>query len=54
MSRKRVVFRNPESGHEVSTGLPVEQNRLRALGYVEKKPASQPRPAVPAKSESKQ
>lgn len=44
MSKNRVTFRNPVSGHVVSTGLPTEQNRLRALGYVEKDVKPSPAP----------
>jgi len=45
-------FKNPVTGHEASTSLPVEQNRLRAQGYVEAagkaKTAPTPAPAKPA------
>ena len=49
--RVRKTFEHPESGVVVRTGLPVEQNRLRAQGFVERK-ASKPAPA-PVKTESK-
>lgn len=43
-------FKHPKTGHETSTSLPVEQNRLRAQGYVEAagKPKSAPALAKPS------
>ena len=47
------VFKHPETGHETSTSLPVEQNRLRAQGYVEQRqkpaPVTAAKPADPKK-----
>lgn len=34
----RKLFVNKTTGHETSTSHPVEQNRLRAQGYVEARP----------------
>lgn len=42
------AFKNPVTGHEASTSLPVEQNRLRAHGYVEQKPRRAAAPAATA------
>lgn len=42
-------FKHPKTGHETATSLPVEQNRLRAQGYVEQKPAPRQTPTVTAK-----
>lgn len=42
------TFKNPKTGHVTSTSLPVEQNRLRAQGYVEDRPKAAPRRATPA------
>lgn len=53
--RERKTFVNKKTGHETSTSLPVEQNRLRAQGYVEQTPApaapvvQAPNPTGPAK-----
>lgn len=46
----RKKFKHPKTKHETTTGLPTEQTRLRAQGYVEQKPA---RPAAPAPAPQK-
>ena len=43
------AFKHPKTGHEAATSLPVEQNRLRAQGYVEQKAEPKRTPAAPAK-----
>ncbi|HLS00540.1 MAG TPA: hypothetical protein VK054_00940 [Beutenbergiaceae bacterium] len=40
------AFKHPKTGHETATSLPVEQNRLRAQGYVEQKSAARSAPAA--------
>lgn len=54
--RVRKTFINKKTGHETATSLPVEQNRLKAQGYVEKpvekpeqKPVEAPKPVAPKK-----
>lgn len=46
--RPTMAFKNPKTGHETSTSLPVEQNRLKAQGYVEQKPRRAAAPAATA------
>lgn len=41
-------FKHPKTGHEAATSLPVEQNRLRAQGYVEQRQKPTPVAAKPA------
>ena len=46
-ARVRKTFAHPVTGHTTRTSLPVEQNRLRAQGYVEVKPT----PRAPVKAD---
>lgn len=45
------TFKHPKTGHVAATSLPVEQNRLRAQGYVQSRTKSAQAPA-PAGSAS--
>lgn len=58
MTKKRPAsetFKHPKTGHVAATSLPVEQNRLRAQGYVQgRKQATQaPAPAGSASEPKK-